>query len=184
MGKEDFPEITEIMSEDSGRESGERIKMGTLQRGKDNDPSLSWPQRTKLTDRSRAAERLPAPLLAGVLLTQLRKPYPPSRTGKTVPIHAHAGGSECSSRKRPHFPPPFPSNLWPWLAVRRLGGIWALLTKPEIACPGHSLYNSASASPRSGLAWDHEVCQPRPFFFFFLAVQALSYEIFGLHWGM
>lgn len=95
MGKENFPEITEIMSEDSKRESGERIKTWEpCRRGKDTDPSWSWPQGTKLTDRSRAAERLPAPLLACVLLTQLRKPYPPSRTRKTVPIHAHAGGSE------------------------------------------------------------------------------------------
>ena len=139
MGKENFPEITEIMSEGSERESGERVKTGTLQRGKDTDPSLSWPQRTKLTDGSRAAERLPAPWVAGVLLTQLRKPYPPSRTRKTVPIHAHAGGSECSSRKRPHFPPPFPSNLWPWLAVRRLGGIWALIDQARNSLPSQPL---------------------------------------------
>ena len=48
-----------------------------------------------------------------------------------------------------------------------------LLTKPEIACPGHSLYKSASASPRPGLAWDHKVCQPRPFFFFFFWLHRL-----------
>ena len=60
MGKENSPEITEIMSEDSKKESGERIETW--------DPSWSWPQGTKLTDRSRAAERLPAPLFACVLL--------------------------------------------------------------------------------------------------------------------
>ena len=127
MGKENSPEITEIMSEDSKKESGERIETW--------DPSWSWPQGTKLTDRLRAAERLPAPLFACVLLTQLRKPCPLSRTKKTVPIHAHSGSSECLSRRRPHFPPPFPSNLWPWLAVRRLGGIRALIDQARNSLP-------------------------------------------------
>ena len=139
---------------------------------------------TKLTDRSRAAERLPAPLFACVLLTQLRKPCPLSRTRKTVPIHAHSGSSECLSMRRPHFPPLFPSNLWPWLAMRRLGGIWALIDQARNSQPRSQPLQSASASPRPGLAWDHEVCQPRPFFFFFFAAQALSSEIFDLPWGM
>lgn len=70
-----------------------------------------------------------------VFLTQLRKPCPLSRTRKTIPIHAHSGSSECLSRRRPHFPPPFPSNLWPWLAVRRLGGIWALIDQARNSLP-------------------------------------------------
>lgn len=69
-----------------------------------------------------------------VFLTQLRKPCPLSRTRKTIPIHAHSGSSECLSR-RPHFPPPFPSNLWPRLAVRRLGGIWALIDQARNSLP-------------------------------------------------
>ena len=69
-GKENSPEITEIMSEDSKRESGARIETWEPCRvGRDTDPSWPWPQGTKLTDRSRAAERLPPHLFASVFNT-------------------------------------------------------------------------------------------------------------------